>query len=133
MSPAPARTDHNIWPLFTSDNALALREFLKNLGFEEGVLIADGQHVQHSEMVWPEGGRLMVCTARPDDPDMQPAGVGNIYIVTDNPDRVHDRAVNAGVEITVQLQNTDYGSRDFGVRTPDGHTVSFGTYAGESD
>lgn len=130
MAQTAARPDHNIWPLFTAEDALALREWMRKLGFEDGVLVADGAYVQHSEMIWPEGGRVMVCTAREAGDKAQLSGVGNIYVVTANPDRVHDRARDAGIEVTEQLHNTDYGSRNVSVVSPEGHGIGFGTYAG---
>ncbi len=45
-----------------------------------------------------------------------------------NADAAHDRAVAAGAEVVRPLENTDYGSRDFSVRDPEGHVWSFGTY-----
>ncbi|MGP6174754.1 VOC family protein [Corynebacterium sp. A21] len=122
------RADHNIWPLLTSNDALALLTWLQDLGFEKGVLIAEGELVQHSEMLWPEGGRLMISSARP---ELVAPGIGGSYIVTDYPDEVHSRAVAMGAKISSDLQDTDYGSRDFSLSTPDGHELYFGTYAGE--
>src|SRR5262249_28968392 len=52
------------------------------------------------------------------------------YVVTDDPDGVHDRAVKAGAEIIMELHETDYGSRDFAARDPEGNRWSFGTYRG---
>lgn len=123
--------DRNIWPLFTSHDALGLRDWLTQLGFVKGILVAEGEFVQHSEMLWPEGGRLMVCSARPGDQNLQPVGVGNIYVVTDHPEQVHTRAVAADFRISQPFHTTDFGSRTFGTTTPEGHSVSFGTYAGE--
>lgn len=124
------RTDHNIWPLLTANDAPALRSWLQELGFEEGVLISEGELVRHSEMHWPEGGRLMVSSARPELPA---PGIGGSYIVTDYPDEVYSRAVAMGAKISSHLQDTDYGSRDFSVTAPEGFELYFGTYAGESE
>ena len=52
-------------------------------------------------------------------------------MVTDNPDGLYERAVKAGTEIISDLHETDYGSRDFAVRDPEGNRWSFGTYRGE--
>lgn len=114
-----ARADHSVWPSWTSDDALGLRSWLATLGFAEGVLVEENGVVHHSEMYWPEGGRIMVSTANPDDEHAMPAGVGDVYVVTARPDEIHRLAVD-----------TDYGSRDFSVRSPDGHRLSFGTYDG---
>jgi uncharacterized glyoxalase superfamily protein PhnB len=52
-------------------------------------------------------------------------------VVTDAPDALHDRAVAAGAEVFQPLHDTDYGSREFSVRDPEGNRWSFGTYRGE--
>ena len=43
-------------------------------------------------------------------------------------DAVYARAQAAGATIIRQLQNTDYGSREFAVLDPEGHSWSCGTY-----
>lgn len=131
MSPhSRGRGDRNIWPLMTSIDALALRDWLAQLGFEEGVLIHEDDRVEHSEMIWPEGGRIMVCTQREEDPAIVPAGIGNVYVVTDDPAKVYRMAREMGATISGELMATDHGSREFTVRSPDGHSLTFGTYDG---
>lgn len=131
MSPhSRGRGDRNIWPLMTSIDALALRDWLAQLGFEKGPLIHKDGRVDHSEMIWPGGGRVIVCTQREEDPSMVPAGIGNVYIVTDDPDEVYRTAREMEATISRELMDTDYGSREFTVRSPDGHSLTFGTYGG---
>lgn len=131
MSPhSRGRGDRNIWPLMTSIDALALRDWLAQLGFEEGVLIHEDDRVEHSEMIWPEGGRIMVCTQREEDPAIVPAGIGNVYVVTDDPEKVYRIAREMEATISGELMATDHGSREFTVRSPDGHSLTFGTYDG---
>ncbi|MFV0534238.1 MAG: hypothetical protein ACK5MR_11340 [Cumulibacter sp.] len=58
-------TDHNIWPGFTYDDPIAARAWLASLGFAEGILVKDDNDptsVEHSEMYWPEGGRVMISS-----------------------------------------------------------------------
>ena len=50
------------------------------------------------------------------------------YIVVADADAVYERAEAAGSEILRQIQNTDYGSREFTVRDQEGHSWSVGTY-----
>jgi uncharacterized glyoxalase superfamily protein PhnB len=59
-----------------------------------------------------------------------PPGTGSIYVVTENPDALYDRARNAGARVVRELHDEDYGSREFTVRDPEGVYWSFGTYAG---
>lgn len=130
-TPQTSRTDHAIWPGLTAADPRALRAWLVRLGFTEGVLVEEGDLVRHSEMLWPEGGRVMIASARPDDPHFTaPTGSANLYVVTDEPDAVHARAEALGASFTRPLEDTDYGSRGFSILDPEGNSWSFGTYAG---
>ena len=51
-----------------------------------------------------------------------------IYLVVPDADVAHARAVAAGAAVTRPLQDTPYGSREFAVKDPEGHTWSVGTY-----
>ena len=57
-----------------------------------------------------------------------PAGDRLVYVAIADPDSLHDRAVAAGAEVALPLTDTDYGSRDFTLRDPEGNLWSFGTY-----
>ncbi len=57
-------------------------------------------------------------------------GSNSVYAVTDDPDGLCARALAAGAEVVRPLQDTDYGSREFSVRDPEGNRWSFGTYRG---
>jgi uncharacterized glyoxalase superfamily protein PhnB len=133
-TPAP-----QVWPTLRARDARSLIRFLVDaFGFEQVVAWGDqpdgsGDIVVHAQLSWPDGGGIMLGSARdtPDDPwPVQPGSTG-CYVVTADPDAVHDRAVAAGAEITVPLHETDYGSRDFAARDPEGNRWSFGTYRGE--
>jgi uncharacterized glyoxalase superfamily protein PhnB len=59
-------------------------------------------------------------------------GPSSTYVVVDDPDAHHERAVAAGAEIVRELTDTDYGSREFSARDPEGNLWSFGTYRPEA-
>jgi uncharacterized glyoxalase superfamily protein PhnB len=59
-----------------------------------------------------------------------PPGACSAYIVVDEPGALCDRVRAAGAETTIDLHDTDYGSRDFGIRDPEGNRWYFGTYRG---
>lgn len=125
-------SDHNIWPNTTYDDPLAARAWLLALGFQEGTLVLDDAGgVRHSEMLWPEGGRVMV-SERSDPPGEfdAPRGSAAPYVVVDDPVAVWDRAVSLQAPVLRPMQDTDYGSRGFTIRDPEGNSWSFGTYAG---
>ena len=58
-------------------------------------------------------------------------GTFGAYVVVDDPDALHDRAVAAGAEIVQAPHDTDYGSREFQAKDPEGNRWSFGSYRGE--
>ena len=127
------RTDHNIWAGIAYDDALAARAWLRALGFEDGVVVTeDDGTVMHSEMVWPEGGRVMVHSrGKADDAFSTPRGAANVYVVVDDPDAVWARARDLGARVVRPMEDTDHGSRGFSIADPEGNRWSFGTYAGE--
>jgi uncharacterized glyoxalase superfamily protein PhnB len=56
------------------------------------------------------------------------AGGALVYCAVDEIDALVARARDAGADIAVEPMDTDYGSRDFTVRDPEGNLWSFGTY-----
>jgi uncharacterized glyoxalase superfamily protein PhnB len=124
-----------VWPTVRASDARALIRFLVDaFGFEATVVYGDGDRVDHAQLSWPPGGGIMLGSARPDDPaDQWPVQPGSLgaYVVTDEPDALFERARAAGAEVMTALHDTDYGSRDFAVRDPEGNRWSFGTYRGE--
>lgn len=50
------------------------------------------------------------------------------YVIVADADAVYGRAKAAGGTIVRELQKTDYGSREFTVKDPEGHSWSVGTY-----
>lgn len=126
------RTDHNIWVGLSYDDPHAARTWLRGLGFVDGTLVEDPDgRVQHSEMVWPEGGRVMVSSrAKTDDTFVASAGVATVYVVCDDPAAVWGRAEGLGATVVRPMEDTDYGSRGFSLADAEGNSWSFGTYAG---
>ena len=52
----------------------------------------------------------------------------SVYIVVPDADAAYARAMAAGAELIRPLQGTGYGSREFAIRDPEGHTWTAGTY-----
>jgi len=130
-TPAP-----QVWPTVRASDARALIRFLVDaFGFEDTVVYGDGDRVDHAQLSWPPGGGIMLGSARAadsadDDWPLRPGTFG-AYVVTDDPDKLFARATAAGATVLRELHDTDYGSRDFAVRDPEGNHWSFGTYRGE--
>lgn len=49
------------------------------------------------------------------------------YLVVDDADAYHARAVGAGAEIVKPLRDEPWGMREFGLRTADGHRMMIGS------
>ena len=124
-----------VWPTLRANDARSLIRFLvEAFGFEETVAYGEGAQVHHAELAWPLGGGIMLGSAHePNEEDPWPLQPGNFgaYVVTDATDALYERARNAGARILREPHDTDYGSRDFSARDPEGNLWSFGTYPGE--
>ena len=48
------------------------------------------------------------------------------YLVVDNVDAYHERVASAGAEIVKRLATEEWGMREFGLRTVDGHRIMVG-------
>ena len=125
-----------VWPTLRATDARALIRFLVDVvGFEETAVYGEGDVVHHAELSWPLGGGIMLGSAnrgaaQSDDWALRPGSFG-CYVVTDEPDKLFARATAAGAKVLRELNDTDYGSRDFAVLDPEGNRWSFGTYRGE--
>jgi uncharacterized glyoxalase superfamily protein PhnB len=131
----PATPAPQVWPSLRARDARALIRFLVDaFCFEETVVYGEGNQVDHAQLSWPPGGGIMLGSAREGDPSQVGAthpGAFGAYVVTDEPDALFARAAAAGATVVRELHETDYGSRDFAVRDPEGNLWSFGTYRGE--
>jgi uncharacterized glyoxalase superfamily protein PhnB len=124
-----------VWPTLAANDARALIRFLVDaFGFTETVVHGDGDRVDHAELAWPLGGGIMLGSVREAGDDRWPLKPGTFggYVVADDIDALYARAVAAGAEITRKPSDTDYGSREFAARDPEGNLWSFGTYRGAS-
>jgi uncharacterized glyoxalase superfamily protein PhnB len=125
-----------VWPVLVfKDAPAAIRYLVDTFGFQEALVVpdeSDDSVVVHAELRWPAGGGVMLGSlGAGNEPFSQlPAGVANIYVVTDEPNALFKRVTAAGAEVVRGLRDEDYGSRGFTVRDPEGNLWSFGTYTG---
>jgi uncharacterized glyoxalase superfamily protein PhnB len=127
-------SDQTIFPALRYRDAPAAIEWLgRAFGFEARMVV-DGApgSVAHAELAC---GRAMIMlgSARAPDADeysaaAPPPGGTALYMVVEDPDAHHERARAAGAEIVRALNDTDYGSREYTARDPEGNVWSFGTY-----
>ncbi len=88
--------------------------------------------VAHAELAF--GPSILMLGSDRDDPLRgRKAGQGWMYVAVDDADAACARARAAGAEIVNELYDTEYGSRDFTARDPEGNVWSFGTYRPASD
>jgi uncharacterized glyoxalase superfamily protein PhnB len=121
-----------VWPtLLYRDADEAIRFLVQAFGFEELVCYrddADESVVLHAEVRWPHGGGVSLGTAGSDPmiADLPP-GTGRIFILTDAPDGIYQRAVAAGAKVVQEPHDEHWGSREFTVRDPEGVYWCFST------
>lgn len=135
-TPAPAtrRDRGGIWAgVHCRDAQAIIRLAIDVFGFEEDIVVADGDRVIHSQIVGPGGGTVSIVSAERGGPyhHITP-GSGNIYVVTPTPDEIYQRSLEAGLEVVAEPYTPDYDPEGsaFAVRDGEGNIWSFGTYAG---
>ena len=120
-----------VWPTLSARDARALIKFLVDaFGFEEAVVYGEGDTVNHAELAWPPGGGVMLGSQKPGGPEQMTPGTFSAYVVCDDPDALFTQAVKHGAVVVRELNDTDYGSREFAVHDVEGNHWSFGTYRG---
>jgi uncharacterized glyoxalase superfamily protein PhnB len=127
-------TDQTIFPALRYRDAHAAIDFLgRAFGFEPRMVV-DGENgaVAHAELTLGDA-MIMLGTARPPeggayDAVAPPPGSAATYVVVEDPDAHAAGARNAGAEIVRGPEDTDYGSREYTARDPEGSLWTFGTY-----
>ena len=117
-----------VFPTLHYDDARAAIDFLtRAFGAQRHAVYADESGmIRHAELRFGNG-IVMLGTARDGAPATGGRG-GGIYVAVDDPDAHCARARDAGAEIVRDLNDTDYGSREYGARDPEGNAWHFGTY-----
>lgn len=118
----------HIFPGLRYRDAPAAIEWLgEAFGFERRQVVdgPDGT-VAHAELQLGPG--MIMLSSDKDDVFGSRVGQGWVYVVIDDPDGHYERSKAAGAEIVMELIDTDYGSRDYSARDPEGNMWSFGTY-----
>lgn len=101
---------------------------------EQMIVPGEGDAVAHAQLAF--GGNLILVGSASDGSDGRLAvdtGPAWLYLVVDDPDAHFARARAAGAEIVEELNDTDYGSRGYTAKDPEGNLWSFGTYRPEAE
>jgi uncharacterized glyoxalase superfamily protein PhnB len=118
------------------DDPRAAVEWLEQaFGFERSSMHETNGKIAHAELRFGDG-MIMLGAAGPNDFGLRtPRELGavnqGVYLIVDDIAAQYDRARAAGAEILRKLADTDYGSREFMARDPEGNIWSFGTYRPE--
>lgn len=123
-----------LYPTLRCRDADAMIAWLTGvLGFIEQVTYRDdGGTIHHAELAF--GPSVLMLGQERNDAYGALVGVGasprtgSLYVAVDDPDALHARVVAAGATIEMPLCDTDYDSRDFACRDPEGNLWNFGTY-----
>ena len=100
--------------------AFGAHELLRNLA-------PDGERVMHAELLLG-AGRILVHDEFPERGTVGPEALGGspvtLHLTVDDADAAYARAVDAGAEVVMPLQDTFWGDRYAIVRDPFGHRWS---------
>ncbi|MEU0414566.1 VOC family protein [Streptomyces griseorubiginosus] len=128
-------TRPSIYPtLLYADAKAAIKQLTEVFGFTvSSVYEGEDGMVMHAELVQGNGAVMLGSKGRGGlfDAAMKEAGTTGVYVVVDDVDAHHRRALEHGAEILMPPTDQDYGSRDYMARDAEGNVWSFGTYAPE--
>jgi uncharacterized glyoxalase superfamily protein PhnB len=126
-----------IIPTLRYQDAPAAVEWLcRAFGFERHLVVEDGAGgIAHAQLTF-RGGMIMLGSWRDDDfgvlqktpRQVGGAGTQSPYIIVEDADAHHERAVKAGAKVVYPLKDEDYGGRGYSCLDPEGHLWNFGTY-----
>jgi uncharacterized glyoxalase superfamily protein PhnB len=124
----------SIHPALRYKDPHAAIEFLTTaLGFTAHSVHESEGTVVHAELGIAGGVIMIGATGQGNTRLDSTAGNACVYIALDQDvDAHYANATAHGAEIERELQDTDYGSREYSVRDPEGNRWSFGTYAPEA-
>lgn len=88
--------------------------------------------IAHAELTHGTGMIMLGSVAPPETSAYSqvapPPGASSIYVVIEDTDAHHARAVAAGAQVVMAPVDQDYGSREYTARDPEGNLWTFGTY-----
>jgi uncharacterized glyoxalase superfamily protein PhnB len=121
-----------IYPgLYYEDADSAIEWIERTLGFERGEVHRDPEGaIVHAELTLGPAVLMLGSAGIGREPfrsEIRPGGT-LIYLATDDVEGLYSRAREAGADVAMEISDTDYGSRDFTLRDPEGNLWSFGTY-----
>lgn len=119
-----------------ADAPAAIEWLCQVLGFTRHAVYAnENGTIAHAELAL-NGGMIMLGSTKDDEHGRRfksPLELGDVetrssYIVVPDADAVHTRVVAARAPIIRAIEDMPYGSREFTLRDPEGHSWTVGTY-----
>jgi uncharacterized glyoxalase superfamily protein PhnB len=134
MNEKPLAAVPTIFPSIRYEDAQAAIDWLERaFGFTRQVVYpGPDRTIAHAQLIF-NGGMIMLGSYRDDQFRYKtPRAAGGVtqaaYLYVADIDAHFARASAAGAEIVIALKDTDYGSREYSARDPEGHLWHFGTY-----
>jgi uncharacterized glyoxalase superfamily protein PhnB len=117
-----------VFPTLSYDDARPAIDFLIDaFGAERhAVYSGDDGTIQHAELRFGNG--IVMLGSSTGEMPATGGRSGGVYIAVSDPDEHHARARKAGAETVRELHDTEYGSREYAAKDPEGNTWYFGTY-----
>lgn len=136
----PRKTTVNVIPGMRYHDAPAAIEWLcRAFGFEKQLVVSGEEEgvIAHAQLRYGNG-MIMLGTAGAHGGGFEqlmttPRAIGgretqSAYVVVEDADAHHERAVAAGAEVVLPVEDKDYGGRGYSCRDLEGHLWSFGSY-----
>ena len=102
-------------------------------GFEKQLVVpGPDDTIAHAQLRLGDGV-ILLSSVKTDDLGLaSPRQLGavsqGVFVAIDEVDAHYDRARSSGAEIVFELQDMDYGSREYAARDLEGHLWCFGTF-----
>lgn len=132
-----AQLHSTVMPAMRYRNAPAMIDWLIQIfGFERHAVYEGANGViDHAELKL-NGGMIMLGSSKDDEYgrrfkspcDLDGVETRSVYIVVEDADAAYRRAIDAGATVLRPLADMPYGSREFTIKDPEGHSWSAGTY-----
>jgi uncharacterized glyoxalase superfamily protein PhnB len=123
----------SIFPTLRYADAPAAIDWLgRAFGFTRHMVVPGPENtVAHAQLRLGSGMIMLGSTRKPDPANPWCTERQGLYVHVEDVDGHYARAQAAGAQIVMPLRSTEYGSREYSARDPDGHLWSFGTYLPE--
>jgi uncharacterized glyoxalase superfamily protein PhnB len=119
------------------DAPAAITWLEKAFGFNAHLVVPGEEgKIMHSQLKSPDGQSMLMLFSVGDDestrdhrpPQILGGSNQSLYLVVEDVDGHHARAVAAGAEVIMPPSPQDYGGSCYTCRDPEGHVRSFGSY-----